>query len=86
MIKFSKENVLLLHQLMAESTGGGVSVRDDGLLDSALESAFASFDGKDLYPSKEEKAARIGFSLVEIMHLSTAINESAFTPCYHFWK
>ncbi len=64
MIRFSRDKVLLLHQLMAESTGGSVGVRDEGLLDSALESAYASFDGKDLYPSKEEKAALLGFSLV----------------------
>ena len=38
MIRFSKEKALLLHQLMAEATGGSVGVRDDGLLESALES------------------------------------------------
>ena len=32
MIKFSKEKVLLLHQLIAEETGGSVGVRDDCLL------------------------------------------------------
>lgn len=64
MIRFSREKVLLLYQLMAKATGGSIGVRDNGLLDSALESAFATFDGKDLYPSKEEKAARLGFSLV----------------------
>ena len=31
MIKFSKEKVKLLHQLMAEATGGSVGVRDEGL-------------------------------------------------------
>lgn len=64
MIKFSKEKILLLHQLMAEATGGAVGVRDDGLLDSAIESAFMTFDGKELYPTKEEKAAQLGFSLI----------------------
>ena len=39
-------------------------MRDEGLLESALQSAFATFDGRELYPSKEEKAARIGASLV----------------------
>ena len=29
MIKFSKEKILLLHQVMAEATGGDVGVRDD---------------------------------------------------------
>ena len=64
MIKFSREKVKLLHQLMAEATGGSVGLRDEGLLDSALESAFATFDGIELYPTKEEKAAKLAFSLV----------------------
>lgn len=64
MIKFSKEKILLLHQIMGEATGGSVGVRDEGLLESAIESAFSSFDGKDLYPTKEEKGAKLGFSLV----------------------
>lgn len=64
MIKFSQEKVLLLHKLLMEETGGNASIRDYKLLDSALESAFSSFDGKELYPTKEEKAARIGYSLI----------------------
>jgi death-on-curing protein len=31
---------------------------------SALESAFQTFGGIDLYPSIEEKAARLGYSLI----------------------
>ena len=64
MTKFSKEKVLLLHQYIATQTGGSVGLRDEGLLESALESTFATFEGKELYPTKEEKAARIGASLV----------------------
>lgn len=64
MIKFEKDKVLLLHQLLIQETGGSDGVRDIGLLDSAIESAYATFDGNDLYPSKEEKAAKIGFSLI----------------------
>lgn len=64
MIKISLEMAELLHQLIAQETGGEIGVRDEGLLDSALESAFVTFDGKDLYPSKEEKGARIGYSLI----------------------
>ncbi len=64
MIKFSEEKVLLLHRLLIEATGGADGVRDIGLLDSALESAYATFDGKELFPSKEEKAARLGVGLV----------------------
>lgn len=64
MIQFSKEKVLLLHQVMAQATGGSIGVRDEGLLESALEGAFATFGGVELYPTKEEKAARLGFSLI----------------------
>ena len=49
MIKFSSDRIKLLHQLMAEETGGSIGVRDEGLLESAIEGAFATFDGVELY-------------------------------------
>lgn len=64
MIKFSKEKVLLLHKIMAEATGGGVGIRDEALLDSALESVFAGFGDQEFYPTKEEKGARLGYTLI----------------------
>jgi len=64
MIKFSKEKVLLLHKLISEQTGGDENVRDIALLESALENAFQTFDGIELYPTKEEKGARLGYSLI----------------------
>ena len=64
MIKFSKEKVLLLHQILAEATGGSIGVRDEALLDSALKNAFAGFGGEEFYPSKEEKGARLCYTLI----------------------
>ena len=64
MIRFSKEKVLLLHKILAEATGGGAGVRDEAMLDSALESAYAGFGDKELYPTKEEKGARLGYALI----------------------
>ena len=64
MIKFSKDKVLSLHKLIAEETGGGIGVRDEGLLESALESAFSGFGDREFYPTKEEKGAKIGYSLI----------------------
>ncbi len=64
MIKFSKGKVLLLHQLIAEATGGSIGIRDEGLLESALETAFSSFGGQEFYPTKEEKGARLGYNLI----------------------
>ena len=64
MIRLTQEKVLLLHEIITEETGGSPSMRDASLLNSALESAFATFGGAELYPTREEKAARIGFSLI----------------------
>lgn len=64
MIKFSQEKVMLLHKLITEETGGDPNIRDTSLLNSALESAFATFDGKELYTTKEEKGAKLGYSLI----------------------
>ncbi len=64
MIKFSKDKVLLLHQLIAEQTGGSIGVRDESLLDSALEGIYTTFDRQELYPTKEEKGARLGYTLI----------------------
>ena len=51
-------------QAYTEETGGDPNLRDIALLESALESAFQTLDGKELYPSKEEKGARLGYSLI----------------------
>lgn len=64
MIKFSKNKVLLLHKLIAEETGGSIGIRDEALLESALEGAFAGFGDKEFYPTKEEKGARLGYTLI----------------------
>ncbi len=64
MIKLTKEKVMLLHQLITEETGGDCNLRDIQLLESALESAFQTFDGMELYPTKEEKGARLGYALI----------------------
>lgn len=64
MIKFSKEKVLLLHKLIAQETGGSIGVRDEGLLESALETTFSGFGDQEFYPTKEEKGARLGYNLI----------------------
>ncbi len=64
MIRFSKDKILLLHKIIAEATGGGVGVRDEDLLDSALESVYAGFGDTEFYPTKEEKGARLGYTLI----------------------
>ena len=64
MIILSKEQVLKLHASLIKATGGSDGIRDEGMLDLALNNPFQSFDGKDLYPSIQAKAARLCFGLV----------------------
>ncbi len=65
MIILSKEQILLLHTHLLKETGGSDGVRDDGLLDSALNAPFHSFGNTDVYPSIQQKAARLGYGLVK---------------------
>jgi death-on-curing protein len=46
-------------------TGGATALRDLGALESAIAQPRASFGGNDLYPSLEEKAAALAFSLIQ---------------------
>ena len=64
MIKFTKENVILLHSILSQKAGSAAGVREIGLLESAIESAYQTFDGQELYPTTEEKGARMCFSLI----------------------
>ena len=64
MIKLSIENVLAIHSLILDATGGMDGVRDEKILDLAVEGIYQTFGGVDIYPSIEEKGARLGYSLI----------------------
>ena len=64
MIKLSKEKVMFLHEMLAKQTGGSTGIRDTDLLESALESAYQTFGGVELYPTVEEKGAWLGYALI----------------------
>jgi death-on-curing protein len=55
----------MLHSQLIQETGGSDGVRDEKLLESALENPFQSFGGEDLYPSIQAKAARLCYGLVK---------------------
>lgn len=65
MIRLSKAQVLQLHQHLIEITGGAVGIRDDGMLDSALNTPFQVFDDIALFPGIIQKAARLGFGFIK---------------------
>lgn len=60
MIKLSKEQVILIHERLIETTGGSNGIRDDGMLDSALANPFQSFGDDELclvYKQKQHNYA-----------------------------
>ena len=65
MIRLSKHQILLIHDQLIAETGGSSGLRDEGMLDSALNSPFQTFGGEDVYPSLQKKAARLCFGLVK---------------------
>jgi death-on-curing protein len=65
MITLTKEQVLLLHKSIYERYGGSYGVRDEGLLDSALEAPFQTFAGQDLYPTDIDKIVRLGYGFID---------------------
>jgi death-on-curing protein len=58
------EEVLQLHRLVIAHSGGAEGIRDSGGLESALAQPRMVFDSQELYPSLAEKAAALGFSLI----------------------
>ena len=63
MKRFTTQQLMLLHSIVIEKSGGTDGVRDEALLDSALEAAFQSFGGVDLYPTIVEKAAKLTYAI-----------------------
>ncbi len=61
----NKQQILTLHKMLIEQSGGSPEIRDEGLLESALNAPFQSFGDTDLYPSLLEKAARLGYGLIK---------------------
>lgn len=59
------EEVLEIHQTLLAAFGGAAGVRDEGLLQSALDRPFAGFGDSEFYQTPAEKAAAIIESIVK---------------------
>lgn len=57
--------VLRLHADLVATSGGATGVRDLGRVQAALAQPMATFGGEDLYPAIADKAAALGFALVQ---------------------
>lgn len=64
MIRLTKEEILVLHERLIERYGGIYGIRDENLLDSALNAPFQSYGDHEFFPSVVQKAVRLCFGLV----------------------
>jgi death-on-curing protein len=60
----SRRLVLAIHRDQIEALGGRPGIRDEGLLESALEQPRAMFAGELLHPTTEAQAAAYLFHLI----------------------
>lgn len=63
MIYLTTDEVIRLHELVVNRSGGSPGVRDRGLVDSAVYQPRAAFAGHEFHPTLPEKAAALGYSL-----------------------
>jgi death-on-curing protein len=64
MNRLTKAQIINMHRLLIQEMGGSEGIKDQGLLDSALNAPFQTFDGEDLYKTIRAKAAKLGFFLI----------------------
>jgi death-on-curing protein len=57
--------VLEAHERILQQSGGEPGVLNVGALESALAQPRMPFGGQDLYPTMVERAAALGFSLIQ---------------------
>ena len=65
MIRLSYETILQLQNQLIDRYGGIHGVRDEHLLDSAINAPYQSFGSTEFYPTVVEKAVRLCFGLVK---------------------
>ena len=65
MIKLSTNQILLLHKDLISEFGGLDGVKDLGMLESAINTPFQTFNYQDMYPTIQQKAARLCYGLVK---------------------
>lgn len=64
MKKMSKDLIIKLHEMLIRKSGGSYGLRDESLLESAIENAFLTFGGKELYPCDLDKIINTSYSII----------------------
>lgn len=63
MFYFSKDDIIYLHSKLIIKFGGSDGIRDEGMLESAINTPLQTFDSSDLYSTPVDKIARLSFGL-----------------------
>ena len=61
----TEEQLIYLHDELIRATGGSQGLRDKNLLQSALYSPLQTFDSSELFPTIQQKAARLACGLTQ---------------------
>ena len=64
MILLTVDEIIYLHSKLVARTGGSDGLRYKDLLESAVFSALGGFGDEEAYPTIEEKAARLMYSII----------------------
>lgn len=59
------DEVLEIYRHVMDQSGGMTGVRDVGALESSVSQPRMSFEGKDLHTTLTEKAATLGYSVIQ---------------------
>ena len=65
MKELTKNQIIMLHEAIYVRYGGDVGVLNDGMLDSALQAPFQTFDGEELFPKTKDKIIRLAYGLIK---------------------
>ena len=65
MITLTKEQIIMLHEVIYERYGGSCGVLNEGMLDSALQAPFQTFGGEELFPDTKDKILRLAYGLIK---------------------
>lgn len=64
MMRLTLEQIVRMHENLIRDTGGSLGILNKEMLLSALNAPFQTFDGIELYPTIEEKAAKLAYFLI----------------------
>ena len=65
MKRLTRETIICMHEQLIDRYGGSHGIRDEGLLDSAIQIPYQGFGEYEFYPTITEKAVRLCFGLVK---------------------